>query len=630
MYIHVHTYLSFCIIFIMKLFISGVDFVRQSKRDKPDSSNQPVGQVPLSFYPLQHIDRWRQLLADSYLAQECSTDAWPPVQISEFIYLNLVEQDRQAHHIGLQTIQKNIDAVYGHKIKIDSKELIQKVDSGFRLLIEGRPGSGKTTYMMKVSCDWSRSEILNSKLVIFVRLRHLPTTQYIYLHDLIKTASPAFLPDDIQGLSSYIDGRFGEDVVFILDGFDEYAPGASDENYISRLTMKQIYPRSIVILSSRPAATQRFRQKATLWVEVVGFMKEQVLQYINSYFENNKEKFTSLIKHLEQHQNLMNICYLPLHCAMLTYIYKVDGTLPNTETEFYRDFTLSLLSRVIYKQDKQKNLSDINLCDELPKEVKDVFHKVCKLAFKATVDSRQVFKDSEVHDIQISGSSGSDKESIGLLVIDRYFAKFGVNKTYSFLHLTLQEYLAAIFISKMSESEQIHTVSTYCNQISLTVTWCFLFGMLDYSKESAVNLFQQLLDVTGFGRSLLHVQCAYESQCCDVCTSVVHYHKERLLFKNIHNPLDPFRIAYVLKAAHFFSVDLSFVGCNFSVDNIVTVLKGVGDRQLSLRIEYVNSLLINFNAIFQMYIFHYRKGECAQSLLTALSSVTVPGLIELM
>ena len=594
----------------------------QPKRHKPDSSNQPVGQVLL--------DHWRQLLADSYLAQECSTDAWPPLYITEFIHLNLVKQDRQAQHIGLQTIQKDIDAVYGQKINVNLKELIRNVDSGSRILIEGRPGSGKTTCVMKVSCDWARREILNSKLVIFVRLRHLPNTRYIYLHDLIQIASPAFSPDDIQGLSSYIDERLGENVVFVLDGFNEYAAGASDDNYISRLILKQIYSQSIVILSSRPAATQRFRQNATLWVEVVGFMKEQVLQYINSYFENNKERCTSLIKHLEQHQNLMNICYLPLHCAMLTYIYKVDGILSRTETEFYRDFTLSLLSRVIYKQDTQENPSNINSCDELPMEVKEVFHKVCILAFNATVNSQQVFQDSEVHDIQISGSSGSDKESIGLVVIDRYFAKFGVNNTYSFLHLTLQQYLAAVFISKMSESEQIRIVSTYYDQISLTVTWCFLFGMLDYSKESSVNLFKLLLDVTGFGRSLLHVQCAYESQCCNLCTSVVRYHKERLVFEKINNPLDLFRIAYVLKAANFFSVDLSFVECNFSVDDIVAVLNGVGDRQFSLRYEYVNSLLINSNALFQMYMFHYRKSECAQSLLTALSSITVPGQIELM
>ena len=602
----------------------------QPKRHKSDSPNQPVGQVPLSCFPPQHIDRWRQLLAFSYLAQECSTDAWPPINISEFIHLNLVKQDRYAHHIGLQTIKKDIDSVYGHKINVNLKELIQNVDSGSRVLIEGRPGSGKTTCMMKVSCDWSKGKILHSKLVIFVRLRHLPKTQDVYLHDLIQIASPGFLRDDIQGLSSYIEGRFGEDVVFILDGFDEYAPGASKNNYISRLILKQIHSRSIVILSSRPAATQRFRQNATLWVEVVGFMKKQVFQYINSYFESNKEKSTSLIKHLEQHQNLLNVCYLPLHCAMLTYIYKVDGTLPNTETEFYRDFTLSLLSRVIYKQDTQENPSNINSYDELPMEVKEVFHKVCILAFNATVNSQQVFQDSEVHDIQISGSSGSDKESIGLLVIDRYFAKFGVNNTYSFLHLTLQEYLAAVYISKMSESEQIRTVSTYSRDISLTVTWCFLFGMLDYSKESSVNLFEHLLDGTGYDSLLFHVQCAYESQCCGVCTSVVHYHTERLVFREVNNPLDLFRIAYVIKTARFVSVDLSFIECNVSDYDIVSVLRGVGDRQLSLKIEYVNSLLVFFNAIFQMYMFHYSKGECAQSLLSALSSVTVPGLIELM
>ena len=54
-------------------------------------------------------------------------------------------------------------------------------------------------------------------------------------------------------------------------------------------------------------------------------------------------KAQQLVAHLEQHPNLMNMAYLPLHCAMLTFLYEEDSVLPETETEFYKHFTLSTL-----------------------------------------------------------------------------------------------------------------------------------------------------------------------------------------------------------------------------------------------------------------------------------------------
>ena len=81
----------------------------------------------------------------------------------------------------------------------------------------------------------------------------------------------------------------GEDVVFILDGFDEYGIGGNENNFICNLVQGRVFSRSAVILSSRPAATQEFRQIATQWIEVVGFMKEQVMQYVSTYFEHDKK-----------------------------------------------------------------------------------------------------------------------------------------------------------------------------------------------------------------------------------------------------------------------------------------------------------------------------------------------------
>ena len=577
-YICVRKYL--CLKYI-KLKLIGFDSVSDPKRRKLDPSQPPLGQVPLTSHDLQNIDRWRRMLVDSYLAQEHSTDAWPPLKIVKFIKLALVKEDEQAYHLGLQTVQKDIDAVYGQKNNASYENIFQNINNGTLVLFEGRPGSGKTTLMVRASCDWGRANIFKSKLVIFVRLRHLNKSRNVDLLDIVRVACPGFTFDDVQGLTSYIERRFGEDIVYLLDGFDEYAPGASDENYISKLILKLVYSRSIIILSSRPAATQRFRQNATLWIEVVGFMKEQVLQYINCYFEQNKKKSSSLIKHLEKHNNLMNLCYLPLHCAMLVFLYNIDATLPETETEFYRDFTLSLLIRGIRKHTNV--LPNIDSFDCLPTREQIVFHKVCKLAFKATLDSRQVFKERELKDICFNNSS---EDSLGLVVIDRYFAKSGTDETYTFLHLTLQEYLAAVFVSRLSESEQIDAIATHFFKQHLFVTSRFLFGILDYSTEITKNLFKKMLDATEYAH-LHHIRCACESQSASACTDVVNFHDTCLSFEGVNNSSDIFYITYVLRTVKYVAIELSFSECNFDINDAVSLLQAAVDCQLSLTIKYV-------------------------------------------
>jgi hypothetical protein len=109
--------------------------------------------------------------------------------------------------------------------------------------------------------------------------------------------------------------------------------------------------------------------------------------------------------------------------------------------------------------------------------------------------------------------------------------------------------------------------------------WRFLCGILNYSKESAVNLFKLLLDVTR-NDLLLHIQWAYESQHSAVCTEVLQFHENNLVFNSERFDLACF--SYVLKTAEYTTIKLNFEYCNFSADDAVALLEGVGDRQLTL------------------------------------------------
>ena len=529
------------------------------------------------------LDRWRQLLIDFYLASRDLSDAWPPLKTIQFVQLALVEQKDSAQHIGLKTIREDIDAVYGHKTKTNLSDLFKDVKRSSLYLLEGRPGCGKTTLMIHVTNQWAKGESLTSqsiKLIFLVQLRRLNGREDIDLKDLLQAACSDFSNEDQKEIMDYINTKRGEGVMFVLDGFDEYAPGQNPENFISRLIMKKLFCRSIVTVSSRPAATQSFRRVASKYIEVVGFFKEQIKEYINCFFKQNREeeRAQQLIQHLEQHPVLMNLCYLPLHCAMLVFLYdQGNATLPVTETEFYRDFTLSILIRSICKQSDSLDCPPkLKSFDCLPCDHRKIFDKICKLAFQATITSQQIFEKTELDQI-------CSNDSLGLVVIDRYFVRYGIDETYTFLHLTLQEYLAAFHIAGLSESEQTYIVSRHCKDKHLHVTWRFLFGILDYSKESTVKLFKLILDATS-DDCLLHIQCAYESQHSAACTDVLQHHKCGLNFTNI-GPFDLACITYVLKTAEYTTIKLNF--SDFRADNAVALLKGVGDHQLSLTVVYV-------------------------------------------
>ena len=222
-------------------------------------------------------------------------------------------------------------------------DLFSDLKDGHLVLLDGIPGSGKTFLMEKISRDWACNKILKSKLVLFVKLRDLDGKDDIDLLDLLKVACNTFSHEDLIGLSSYIRKKNGRGIVFLFDGFDEYAPGGSDKNYISKLILNQVYSYSTVIVSSRLPATQRFRLDATKWIRVVGFSKREVHQYIYSYFGNDRSSADQLKQCIDHSRDLMSLCFLPLHCAMFVFLYSPKNEIPKTETEFYKRFTLCII-----------------------------------------------------------------------------------------------------------------------------------------------------------------------------------------------------------------------------------------------------------------------------------------------
>ena len=240
---------------------------------------------------------------------------------------------------------------------------------------------------------------------------------------------------------------------FILDGYDEYSPRHGDKSVINQLIHKAYLPLAMVIITSRPVATATLRPKATRRVEILGFTKKQFNKFVNSYpFERligSPEKLDStiskLMTYLKACTNVLNMCYLPINACIICFLYSqnLGDNMPKTETEVYKSLVVAIILRKLRLDHPSAQLHSL---EDLHGDDKECYSRICSLAFNVTIECKQI-----VHELPMSLDSLNKSPFHGVLTLDRTSKLFGLEDVLTFLHLTLQEYLAASHIASLPE-----------------------------------------------------------------------------------------------------------------------------------------------------------------------------------
>ena len=579
----------------------------------------------------------KKVLVERYCAQpEIPEDSWPPRGGNTYINLALIKQGsiEKAGEYARNTIQGDMDDIFAKKDSIEYEDVFTNLENGTRLLIEGRPGSGKTTLVHKFSQDWGRGklQLKNIKLVFLVHLRVFFNDSKIGLRDIVQnyyTQEGKHMVEQI--LECSVDYN-GEGLCFILDGLDEYNPDSKGQTFLFKLIKKELLPKSIVIVASRPAATTKLRSVASRQVEVIGFLKQQIDDYIEKYSFSDFCKRQDLHKYLKQHPNVRHMCYLPIHAAMVCYLFDVMGSkLPRTETKMYTEFANHTLLRNLTRYEKELDY-DLESPDDLQGRDKEIFDKICRLAFEKTAASRQVFKKKEIRNIFGDASSGS--ETMGLITIDQIASICGFKKLYTFLHLTFQEYLAAYYISKLEEDKQLEVINKYSQKKHMIVVWKFYCGLVNFNKQE-----QKLRKIMSLKDDLFNVHCAFESQQTVTCDSVVMTGESGTLSFNNHflTPSDSTAIGYVVKNAKFLVEKVVLNRCKLSKEGTDALIDEAGDKISSLRafsfhgkdylmeqFKLLNTCLQSMESLEVLDISHTNLGPKKMKLLT--ENLTLPNL----
>ena len=461
-------------------------------------------------------------------------DTWPPVVNCTFVNLVLIKQSHISKN-SYYTIRGDMDDILESKEVVEYDDVFKEYKEGALILIEGRPGCGKTTLVHKVARDWAagRSVLQGAKMVFLIILRHLN----ISLKDKsISDILQKFYLDVTLRANVELDlrksGRKG--ACFIIDGLDEYR-NMSEGSIIYKLIYERYFPSSMVLVASRPVASSLLKTTCSpKRIEVLGFSKSQIHQYVQTFEKSYKDGMYSgtiaseLEAYLKEHANILHMCYLPVHAAMICYLFsKLEGDIPHTETKIYEQFTIATLLR--HKMRDTKNIMFKSLKD-LRGDDKECLFRICQLAFTMTVNSQQMVSQSDL--IALFDGTNFGVAGLGLLTTEHTCKHSGIEDSYTFLHLTFQEFLAALYVAETEDFLQRDIFLEYSCEDRMKNVWKFYSGLVQYDSITIPVMFgdRHLRHVWPsdlsyktdrcFGE-LYKVQCAFESQQNEYCDFVV-------------------------------------------------------------------------------------------------------------
>ena len=285
-------------------------------------------------------------------------EKWPPDQPSSIVNLALIHYQNTRTQQELIEISKRCKEGASHVDKLTASHSnvtkdIQKIfmpeydnKAPKRILIEGAPGIGKTVLAKEITYQWANGKILQEhKLLFLLYLRDPKLHEIKSLTDILNLFSSTF--EKACGLEEYVTESHGVNAAFVLDGFDEFPVTLQKQSFITDLIIGQNDNlNSVVIVTSRPTATLFLHSIVDRRIEILGFPKEERKKYVALTLKNSLDKIQELDKYLKQHPIIDNLCYIPLHLAILMYLFRQDS-LPETLTEMNELFIINTVYRYL-------------------------------------------------------------------------------------------------------------------------------------------------------------------------------------------------------------------------------------------------------------------------------------------
>ncbi|XP_041036626.1 NACHT, LRR and PYD domains-containing protein 12-like isoform X3 [Carcharodon carcharias] len=343
-----------------------------------------------------------------------------------------------------------------------AKSLFWQSNSGSSAAVSGVPGIGKTTMVQKIVYDWATGKIYPDFQFVFsfkfrelnsinsrINLSILILDQYPYFGNVLGELwkNPKGLLFIFDGLDEFkdridfADNRRNTEPQFMCTGPECWCE-VSDIVY--SLIQHKLLPGCSVLVTSRPTALHLLEKaEISVWAEILGFVGEERKEYFNKYFEDQTVA-AAVFKHVEENEILYTMCYNPSYCWILglslgpffTQRNRKQQQVPKTVTQLYSYYIYNILK---------------NHGREIENS-RDVLLKLGEMAFTGVSEKKIVFGNEDLTMYNLQPSQFLSGFMMELL--ERELSIHNV--VYTFLHLTIQEFVAALTQFLTPEPGDIH------------------------------------------------------------------------------------------------------------------------------------------------------------------------------
>ncbi|XP_061124926.1 NACHT, LRR and PYD domains-containing protein 12-like [Syngnathus typhle] len=388
--------------------------------------------------------------------------------------------DKQHEVLQMETCSEDEESIEPCDIFKSEKPLRTMVTVGFA-------GIGKTFLVRKFVLDWANGTTNTDVDFIFplpFRELNLEEEKHFSLAELIQhfvcdsKAAIEMLKDilvRLQDLGKRTYQSSSVKILFVLDGLDEcrLKLDLSDKRK-ERLDVTRAFPVEVLLahlikgnllpcarlwITTRPQAARDIPPRLVDGrTEVKGFSDSQRLDYFRKRFPNDEE---DVIKHIQTSRSILIMCHIPIFCWLTATVlrdYRQHGKkLPETLTEMYTEFLLYHLGKS-EEQGVQKSMQDVKA--------------LAKMAFEGLMKKQQIFYESDLRESGLDELQVAKHSGVFTEVFEEVppLKKYQRSKMFQFIHLSIQEYLAALYVmmSLFQDNRNVlGELPMHCEQTSL-------------------------------------------------------------------------------------------------------------------------------------------------------------------
>ncbi|KAM9467871.1 protein NLRC3-like isoform 2-T2 [Clarias gariepinus] len=363
------------------------------------------------------------------------------------------------------------------------------------VLTKGVAGIGKTVSVQKFILDWAGGKANQDIHFIFplpFRDLNLIKDQKMSLMELLHVFFKETKEKEMSNL---------EKVLFIFDGLDECHFPLDFQNTVSvcdvtesasvpvlliNLVKGNLLPSALIWITSRPAAADQIPSECVHRVtEVRGFNDPQKEEYFRKRI-SDQSLANNIITHLKSLRSLYIMCHIPVFCWISAAVLEKmlgeakSGEIPKTLTQMYTHFLIIHIN-IIREKYPKKQEDDV------------IIFKLGKLAFEQLRKANLIFYEEDLRECGIDVREAAVYSGVCTQI---FREEFGLHqsKVYCFVHLSIQEHLAALYVHLTFVMQERNVL----NQYQFSERWisdvhkCAIDQALE-SRTGHLNLFLRFL-----------------------------------------------------------------------------------------------------------------------------------------